>query len=68
MPYVNVRITKEGNTPEQKAQVIAEITETLERVLGKAPELTHIVIDEIPMEDWGYKGLPTSQLREPHPG
>jgi 4-oxalocrotonate tautomerase len=68
MPYVNVRITKEGNTPEQKAQVIAEITETLERVLGKAPELTHIVIDEIPMEDWGYKGLPTSQLREPNPG
>ncbi|HEV7777039.1 MAG TPA: 4-oxalocrotonate tautomerase family protein [Luteibacter sp.] len=68
MPYVNVRITKEGNTPEQKAQVIAEITETLERVLGKAPELTHIVIDEIPMEDWGYKGLPTSQLRKPNPG
>jgi 4-oxalocrotonate tautomerase len=68
MPYVNVRITKEGNTPEQKARVIAEITDTLERVLGKSPELTHIVIDEIPMEDWGYKGLPTSRIREPHPG
>ena len=68
MPYVNVRITKEGNTPEQKAQVIAEITETLERVLGKPPEVTFVVIDEVPMEDWGYKGLPTSTLRPPNPG
>ncbi len=38
MPFVNVRITRDGVTREQKAQVIAEITETLQRVLGKAPE------------------------------
>jgi 4-oxalocrotonate tautomerase len=68
MPYVNVRITKEGNTPEQKAQVIAEITETLERVLGKPPEVTFVVIDEVPMEDWGWKGQPTSKLRGPNNG
>jgi hypothetical protein len=48
--------------------VIAEITETLERVLGKSPELTHVVIDEVAMEDWGYRGVPTSQLRGPNPG
>jgi 4-oxalocrotonate tautomerase len=47
MPYVNVRITRDGVTREQKAQVIAEITETLQRVLGKSPELTHIAIDEV---------------------
>jgi len=68
MPFVNVRITREGNTPAQKAQVIAEITETLERVLGKSPEVTHVVIEEIAMEDWGYRGVPTSQLRGPDPG
>lgn len=68
MPFVSVRITREGNTPEQKAQVIAEITETLERVLGKSPEVTHVVIEEISMEDWGYRGVPTSRLRGPDPG
>lgn len=64
MPYVNVRITKEGTTREQKAQVIAEITETLQRVLGKSPDLTHIVIDEIELDDWGFKGKLTSELRK----
>lgn len=67
MPFVTVRITREGNTLSQKAQVIAEITDTLARVLGKAPELTHVVIEEIAMEDWGYRGVPTSQLRAPDP-
>lgn len=39
MPFVSVRITRDGVTREQKAQVIAEITDTLKRVLGKPPEL-----------------------------
>ena len=30
MPFVSIRITREGTTPEQKAQVIQEVTETLE--------------------------------------
>lgn len=68
MPFISVRITKEGNTPEQKAQVIREITDTMERVLGKPPEVTHIVIEEVAMDDWGYRGVPTSTLRGPDPG
>ena len=40
MPFVSLRITRDGVTPEQKAQVIAEFTETLERVLHKRPDLT----------------------------
>jgi 4-oxalocrotonate tautomerase len=51
MPYVNVRITRDGVTRAQKATVIAEITDTLQRVLGKDPHLTHIVIDEIDTDD-----------------
>lgn len=46
MPSVSVRITRDGVTAEQKAQVIAEITEALERILNKRPDLTHIVIEE----------------------
>lgn len=38
MPFVSIRITRDGVTAEQKAQVIREVTETLERVLHKPPE------------------------------
>lgn len=63
MPYVNVRITKDGVTAEQKAQIVAEITQTLVRVLGKRPEHTHIVIDEVDPDNWGFAGMLTTQYR-----
>lgn len=63
MPYVNVKITRDGVTARQKAQIVAEITATLERVLGKRPEYTHIVIDEIDPENWGFAGMLTSEYR-----
>jgi 4-oxalocrotonate tautomerase len=56
MPFVSVRITRDGVTREQKAKVITEMTETLQRVLGKAPELTHVVIEEIDTDNWGVAG------------
>ena len=61
MPYVNVRITKTGVTKAQKAQIVKEITGTLQRVLGKRPEHTHIVIDEIEEENWGFAGQLTTE-------
>jgi 4-oxalocrotonate tautomerase len=64
MPFVSVRITRDGVTSEQKAQVIAEITETLERVLNKRPDLTHIVIEEVDTDNWGYAGITTTQYRK----
>jgi 4-oxalocrotonate tautomerase len=67
MPYVNVRITRDGVTREQKAQVIAEMTETLQRVLGKAPERTHIVIDEVDTDNWGVAGETTTVIRSRAP-
>jgi len=59
MPYVNVRITK-GVTREQKAQLVREITDTLVRVLAKKPEHTHIVIDEVDEDNWGFSGMLTT--------
>jgi 4-oxalocrotonate tautomerase len=61
MPYVNVRITRGDFTTEQKSQVVSEITQTLQRVLGKQPKHTHIVIDEIDEENWGFAGMLTSE-------
>lgn len=55
MPYVNLQITR-GASREQKAQIVREFTDTLVRVLGKNPQNTHIVIQEIEREDWGHGG------------
>ena len=66
MPFVSLRITRDGVTSEQKAQVIAEFTETLERVLHKRPDLTHIVIEEVDTDNWGYAGIPTPEYRKSH--
>lgn len=62
MPYVNVQITR-GATREQKAQLVSDITESLVRVLGKNPEHTHVVIQEIAEEDWGFAGLLTDEWK-----
>jgi 4-oxalocrotonate tautomerase len=64
MPYVNVRITRDGVTADQKRQLVEDITETLVRVLGKKPEHIHIVIDEVEPENWGYAGMLTTEYRE----
>lgn len=67
MPFINLRITKDSVTREQKAQVIAEMTETLQRVMAKKPELTHIVIEEVDTDNWGYAGLTTTEYRRQNP-
>lgn len=64
MPYVNVRITRDGVTAGQKAQIVREITDTLGRVLGKRPEHTHVIIDEVDPENWGYAGVLTTEYRQ----
>ncbi len=63
MPYVNLKITKDGVTTAQKKQIVEEITQTLVVVLGKKPEHIHIVIDEIEPENWGYAGMLTTEYR-----
>lgn len=64
MPYVNVRIIKDGVTAEQKKQIIEEMTQTLVKVLGKKPEHTHIIIDEVEPENWGFAGMLTTEFRK----
>lgn len=63
MPYINLQITK-GATREQKEQIVTEFTDTLVRVLGKKPEHTHIVIQEIEDENWGFAGMLTDEFRK----
>jgi 4-oxalocrotonate tautomerase len=56
MPYVNIRITKDGATAEQKAELIKGVTKLLVDILGKNPQTTTVVIDEVETDNWGIGG------------
>ncbi|WP_040780303.1 tautomerase family protein [Nocardia pneumoniae] len=64
MPYVNIKVTDEGVTREQKAQLIKGVTDLLYDVLGKAPASTYVVIDEVALSDWGVGGVDVEQWRK----
>jgi 4-oxalocrotonate tautomerase len=63
MPYVNIKITREGATADQKARLISGVTDLLVDVLGKEPATTFVVIDEVALDDWGVGGLPVAEFR-----
>ena len=63
MPYVNIKVTREGVTPEQKQQLIAGATRLLVDVLGKNPATTVVVIDEVDTDNWGIGGEQVTHLR-----
>jgi len=64
MPYVKIEVTREGVTREQKQDLIKGITKLITEILDKDPKLTHVVIQEIELDDWGYAGEQVSVLRE----
>lgn len=64
MPFVNIKITREGATSAQKAELIKGVTDLLERVLAKPPSTTFVVIDEVNTEDWGIGGLTVDEYRK----
>jgi 4-oxalocrotonate tautomerase len=64
MPYVNIKITKEGATAEQKAVLIREVTRLLAEVLGKNPQTAVVVIDEVETDNWGIGGETVAVLRQ----
>ncbi|MFG0306465.1 MAG: 4-oxalocrotonate tautomerase family protein [Phycisphaerales bacterium JB040] len=63
MPYVNIKVTDDGVTAEQKSELFARVTDALVEVLGKRPDHIHIVLDEVPQGNWGFAGLPTDRYR-----
>jgi 4-oxalocrotonate tautomerase len=56
MPFVNIKITNEEVTPEKKAELIKGATELLQNVLGKNPQTTVVVIEEVETDNWGIGG------------
>ncbi len=63
MPYVNIKITKDGVTSEQKAQLIEGVTTLLQNVLNKNPNTTFVIIDEVETDNWGIAGEQVTKKR-----
>jgi 4-oxalocrotonate tautomerase len=64
MPYIKVSLTREGTTREQKQQLIKGVTDLITNVLNKDPQLTHVNIEEVDPDNWGFAGEQVSVLRE----
>ena len=64
MPYVNIKITKEGATKAQKARLIEGTTELLQEVLGKNSATTIVVIEEVDTDNWGVAGEQVTERRK----
>lgn len=64
MPYVNIKITDEQVTRDQKAELITGVTQLLVDVLNKNPATTVVVIDEVNTDNWGIGGEVVTTLRE----
>lgn len=63
MPIVKIEVTREGVTKTQKEALIKGVTALITDVLNKDPQLTHVLIREYDLEDWGYDGEQVSALR-----
>lgn len=64
MPYVHIRITRDGATPEQKAELIRGTTDLLVQVLDKNPATTFVLIEEVDTDHWGIAGETVTVLRQ----
>lgn len=63
MPYVNIKLTPEGLTPEIKKDLIKSVTSLLHKKLDKNPETTIVIIDEVETDNWGIGGRSVTERR-----
>ena len=64
MPYINVQITREGVSSEQKRQIIKGATDLMVNILNKDPAATFVVIEEVDTDNWGFAGQQVTLLRQ----
>ena len=64
MPFVNIKVAAPEPTKEQKKQIIAEITNTLARILGKDPAAILVMIETLGMDNIGKSGLSLEEIKQ----
>ncbi|MGB3457585.1 MAG: 4-oxalocrotonate tautomerase family protein [Litorimonas sp.] len=63
MPTVTFRVTPEGLTQEKKRTLIRRATDILVEELGKNPDTTIVLIDEVQTDNWGLAGEQVTRRR-----
>ncbi|MFM0648064.1 4-oxalocrotonate tautomerase family protein [Paraburkholderia bryophila] len=71
MPIVTIQVTREGSKPgndsvtaDEKARLIAGVSQVLLDVLNKPLDSTFVVIEEVNLENWGWGGMPVDAFRK----
>ncbi len=64
MPFINIKVTDEQVTKEQKRQLIEGVTQLMVDILDKNPKTTHVVIEEIPIDNWGADAVQYSNSKK----
>lgn len=64
MPFVQIDVTRDGVTKEQKQQLIKGVTQLLKDVLNKDFHLTHVIITEVDTDNWGVGGEQVTEIRK----
>lgn len=61
MPILRVEIL-EGRSEEKKAELIAELTATVSRVLDTSADRVRVLVFDVPKSQWGIGGTPVSKI------
>ena len=64
MPFVQIDVTRDGVTKEQKQRLILGVTQLLKDVLNKDFSLTHVIIREVDTDNWGVSGEQVTEIRK----
>ncbi|GLR69262.1 4-oxalocrotonate tautomerase family protein [Agaribacter marinus] len=64
MPYVNIKVTNEGVTRQQKQRLVSGVNHLLKEVLNKDPKSTFVIIDEVELDNWGIGFDLVSDIRK----
>ena len=64
MPFVQIDVTRDGVTKEQKQQLILGVTQLLKDVLNKDFHLTHVIVREVETDNWGVSGEQVTEIRK----
>lgn len=65
MPLVTITLARRATptSPEEKAELIAGVTDLLVETLGKRAEDVAVLIEELDPDNWGQGGITASELR-----
>jgi 4-oxalocrotonate tautomerase len=62
MPIATIYLL-EGRTPEQKKELIKNVSSAIIHTLAAPPESVRVILNEMPFDHYGIAGLPVLEYR-----